>query len=45
MCLKFIKHTVLFGFSYDKPQLFIAFLFFIVEINFARAKKRPDNYL
>ena len=45
MCLKFIKNTVLFGISYDRPQLFIAFLCFIVEFNFAKAKKRPENYI
>ena len=45
MCIKYIKHTVLFGISYDRPQLFVAFLCFIMELNFAKAKKRPENYL
>jgi hypothetical protein len=43
--LKFIPKTVLFGISYDKPDLYIAFLCFIVEFNFRKAKKRPQNYL
>lgn len=36
--LKFIKNTVLFGISYDKPDLFIAFLCFIIEINFSNSR-------
>lgn len=44
MCLKFIKNTILFGISYDRPQLFIAFFCFIVEFNFARSKKRPQKF-
>ncbi len=43
--LKFIPYTVLFGISYDKPDLYIAFLCFIVEFNFRKAKKGPQNYL
>jgi len=42
--LKFIKNTVLFGISYDKPELFIAFLCFIVEFNFRKAKKGPQTF-
>ena len=37
--LKFIKNTIFFGFSYDKPDLYIAFLCFIVEINFAKRRR------
>lgn len=36
--LKFIKNTVLFGISYDKPDLFIAFLFFVAEITFSKRR-------
>jgi hypothetical protein len=43
--LKFVKNTILFGISYDRPQLFIVVLCFIVEFNFAKAKKRPQNYI
>jgi hypothetical protein len=43
--LKLIKNTVLFGFSYDKPQLFLAFICFVIEIDFSRkAKKRTEKY-
>lgn len=42
--LKFIKNTVFFGFSYDKPDLYIAFLCFIVEFNFRKAKKGPQTF-
>lgn len=42
--LKFIPNTVLFGISYDKPDLFIAFLCFIVELNFRKAKKGPQTF-
>lgn len=43
--LKFIKNTVLFGISFDKPDLFIAFLCFIVEINISsRRKKGPQTF-
>jgi hypothetical protein len=41
--LKFIPNTVLFGISYDKPDLYIAFLCFIVEFNFRKAKKQPNE--
>ena len=37
--LKFIKNTVLFGISYDKPNLFIAFLCLIIEIEFSKPIK------
>jgi hypothetical protein len=36
--LKFIKNTVLFGISYDKPDLFIAFLCFVAEITFSKRR-------
>lgn len=42
--LKLIKNTVLFGFSYDKPQLFIAFICFVIEIDFTKSKKAPNKY-
>ena len=42
--LKFIPNTVLFGISYDRPDLYIAFLCFIVEFNFSRAKKGPSTF-
>jgi hypothetical protein len=42
--LKFIPNTVLFGISYDKPDLYIAFLCFIVEFNFRKAKKGPKTF-
>lgn len=45
VCLKFMKNTLLIGAGYDKPCLYVVFLFFIVELNFAKAKKRPHNYL
>jgi hypothetical protein len=41
--LKFIKNTVLFGISYDKPNLFIAFLCFIIEIEFPQ-KIKPSAF-
>jgi hypothetical protein len=43
LTLKFIKNTVLFGISYDKPDLYIAFLCFIVEFNF-RKVKHPQTF-
>lgn len=42
--LKFIPNTVLFGISYDKPDLYIAFLCFILEFNFRKAKKGPQTF-
>ena len=42
--LKFIKNTVIFGISYDRPDLYIAFLCFVVEFNFRRAKKGPQTF-
>ena len=42
--LKFIPNTLLFGISYDKPDLFVAFLCFIVEFNFRKAKKEPSTF-
>lgn len=42
--LKFIPNTVLFGISYDKPDLYVAFLCFIVEFNFRTAKKGPQTF-
>jgi hypothetical protein len=36
--LKFMKNTVLFGISYDKPDLYIACLFFVVEIKLHKSK-------
>ena len=43
--LKFIKNTVLFGISFDKPDLFIAFVCFIVEIHIpSRTKKGPKTF-
>jgi hypothetical protein len=44
MCLKFIKNTILFGISYDRPHLYIAFFCFLIEIDFARSKKRPQKF-
>ena len=41
--LKLIKNTVLFGVSYDKPDLYIAFLCFILEFNF-RKPKHPQTF-
>lgn len=41
--LKLIKNTVLFGVSYDKPDLFVAFLCFIMEFNF-RKVKHPQTF-
>lgn len=41
--LKFIKNTVLFGISYDKPDLYIAFLCFIVEVNLRKSRKQPNE--
>jgi hypothetical protein len=41
--LKFIKNTVLFGISYDKPELFIAFLCFVAEIRFYK-RKGPSTF-
>ena len=42
--LKFIPNTVLVGISYDKPDLYIAFLCFILEFNFRKAKKGPQTF-
>ena len=42
--LKLIKNTVLFGISYDKPQLFIALLCFIIEIDFSKHKQKPNKF-
>ena len=42
--LKFIKNTVLFGISFDNPQLFIALLCFIVEIDFSAPKQKPKKF-
>ena len=42
--LKFIPNTVLFGISYDKPDLFIAFLCFVIEISFRKAKKGSKTF-
>jgi hypothetical protein len=43
--LKFIKNTVLFGISYDKPNLFIAFICFIIEIDFTgKPNHTPNKY-
>lgn len=42
--LKFIPNTVLFGISYNKPDLYIAFLCFIMEFNFHKAKKKPSSF-
>ncbi len=44
LTLKFIPNTLLFGISYDKPDLFVAFLCFIMEFNFRRAKKGPSTF-
>lgn len=41
--LKFIKNTVLFGISYDEPDFYIAFLCFVIEINFSK-KKGPKKF-
>jgi hypothetical protein len=41
--LKFMKNTVLFGISYDKPDLYIAFLFFVAEIKLRRNKKQANE--
>jgi hypothetical protein len=41
--LKLLKNTVLFGVSYDKPDLYIAFLCFILEFNFRKAK-HPQTF-
>ena len=40
--LKFIKNTLLFGISYDKPDLFIAFLCFVIELDFSTTRKRKS---
>ena len=42
--LKFIKNTVLFGFSSDGPDFYIAFLCFVMEFNFRKAKKGPQTF-
>lgn len=41
--IKFIKNTVLFGISYDKPDLFIAFLCFVAEIRFYK-RRGPSTF-
>lgn len=41
--LKFIKNTVLFGISYDKPDLYIAFLFFVLEIKLHRRRRQANE--
>ena len=42
--LKLLKNTVLFGISYDKPDLYIAFLCFLIELDFRKAKKGPQTF-
>jgi hypothetical protein len=41
--LKLIKNTVLFGFSYDKPNLFIAFICLVIEIDLTGKPKHTSN--
>lgn len=36
--LKFIKNTIFFGFSYDKPKLYLVFFCFIIELDFHKSK-------
>ena len=41
--LKFIKNTVIFGISYDRPDLYIAFLCFVVEINTYKRRRQANE--